>query len=49
MKEQFGALVINMIAEKYFVDELDMWLFMSRETAKCLETKGVRLFIPAMN
>ncbi len=43
-KEQFGALVINMIAEKYFVDELDMWLFMSRETAKCLETKGVRLF-----
>jgi hypothetical protein len=43
-KEQFGALVINMIAEKYFVDELDMWLFMSRETAKRLETKGVRLF-----
>ncbi len=23
-KEQFGALVINTIAEKYFVDELDM-------------------------
>jgi hypothetical protein len=43
-KEQFGALVINMIAEKYFVDELDMWLFMSHETAECLETKGVRLF-----
>jgi hypothetical protein len=42
-KDQFGALVINMIAEKYFVDELDMWLFMSRETAKHLETKGVRL------
>ncbi len=43
-KEQFGALVINMIAEKYFVYELDMWLFMSRETAKCLENKGVRFF-----
>jgi hypothetical protein len=43
-KEQFGALVINMIAEKYFVDELDVWLFMSCETAKRLETKGVRLF-----
>ncbi len=32
-KEHFGALVINMIAEKYFVDELDLLLFMSRETA----------------
>jgi hypothetical protein len=43
-KEQFGALVINMIAETYFVDELDMWLFMSHETTKRLETRGVRLF-----
>ncbi len=43
-KEQFGALVINMIAEKYIVDEFDMWLFMSRETAERLETKAVRLF-----
>ncbi len=42
--EQFGALVINMMAEKCFVDELDMWLFMSHETAKRLKTKGVRLF-----
>jgi hypothetical protein len=33
-----------MIAEKYFVDELDMWLFMSPETAERLETKGLRLF-----
>jgi hypothetical protein len=38
-KEQFGALVINMIAEKYFVDELDMWLFMSCETAERLENQ----------
>jgi hypothetical protein len=43
-KEQFGAHVINMIAEKCFVDELNMWLFMSRDTAERLETKGVRLF-----
>jgi hypothetical protein len=40
-KEQFGTHLINMIAENYFVDELDMWLFMSRE---CMETKWVRLF-----
>ncbi len=43
-KEQFGALVINMIAKKYFVDEFDVWLFMGRETANRLEAKGVRLF-----
>jgi hypothetical protein len=36
--------VFDLISQKYFVDELNMWLFMSRETVKRLETKGVRLF-----
>jgi hypothetical protein len=36
-RQQFGALVINMIAEKYFVEDTELWLFMSHKTA---ETKG---------
>lgn len=40
-KEQFGALVINMIAEKYFVEDMDRWLFMSRETAAGMGKKTV--------
>jgi hypothetical protein len=40
-KEQFGALVINMIAEKYFVEDMDRWLFMSHETAASMGKKPV--------
>ena len=40
-KQQFGALVINMIAEKYFVEGVERCLFMSRETAASMGKKAV--------
>ena len=35
-KEQFGALVIDLVAEQYMVKGLGMYMFMSKETAKQL-------------
>jgi hypothetical protein len=40
-RQQFGTLVINMIAEKYFVEDTELWLFMSRETAETMGKKAV--------
>ncbi len=40
-RHQFGALVINMMAEKYFVEDTELWLFMSRETAETMGKKAV--------
>jgi hypothetical protein len=40
-RQQFGALVINMIAEKYFVEDTELWLFMSHETAETMGKKAV--------
>ncbi len=40
-RQQFGALVINMIDEKYFVEDTELWLFMSRETAETMGKKAV--------
>jgi hypothetical protein len=35
-KEQFGALVIDLVAEQYLVKGLEKYMFMSKETAKQL-------------
>ncbi len=43
-RQQFGALIINLIAEKYFVEETEQWLFMSKETASTRGKKTVRYF-----
>ena len=40
-KQQFDALVINMIAEKYFVEDMARWLFMSHVTAASMGKKSV--------
>jgi hypothetical protein len=43
-RQQFGALIINMIAEKYFVEDTEQWLFMSHETAMARGKKAVSYF-----
>ena len=35
-REQFGALVIDLIACSYFVDSLGKYMFMSKQTAERL-------------
>ncbi len=40
-RQQFGTLVINMIAEKYFVEDTELWLFMSCKTADTMGNKAV--------
>jgi hypothetical protein len=40
-RQQFGALVINKIAEKYFIEDTELWLFMSRKTAETMGKKAV--------
>jgi hypothetical protein len=35
-KEQFGALVIDLVAEQYLVKGLGKYMFMSKETVKQL-------------
>ncbi len=43
-RQQFGALIINVIAEKYFIEDTEQWLFMSHETAMARGKKEVSNF-----